>query len=90
MHRRACSGPGIGSSGPALIIEQNQTIVVEARLGGRDHGEEPRAAPPRSSPSDAPPALGTKVDPVTLEIFNNLFMSIAEQMGVTLQHTAVR
>ena len=33
-------------------------------------------------------ALGTKADPVLLEVFNNLFMSIAEQMGVTLQNTA--
>ena len=34
------------------------------------------------------PAVGTSADPVMLEIFNNLFMSIAEQMGVTLQNTA--
>ncbi len=33
-------------------------------------------------------AIGSKADPVMLEIFNNLFMSIAEQMGVTLQNTA--
>ncbi|TGQ21457.1 hydantoinase B/oxoprolinase family protein, partial [Mesorhizobium sp. M00.F.Ca.ET.216.01.1.1] len=33
-------------------------------------------------------ALGTEADPVMLEVFNNLFMSIAEQMGVTLQNTA--
>ena len=33
-------------------------------------------------------AIGTKADPVMLEVFNNLFMSIAEQMGVTLQNTA--
>ncbi len=33
-------------------------------------------------------AVGTKADPVMLEVFNNLFMSIAEQMGVTLQNTA--
>src|SRR5690606_33418985 len=33
-------------------------------------------------------ALGTAADPVMLEVFNNLFMSIAEQMGVTLQNTA--
>ncbi len=32
-------------------------------------------------------AIGTKADPVLLEVFNNLFMSIAEQMGVTLQNT---
>ena len=34
-------------------------------------------------------AVGTKADPVMLEIFNNLFMSIAEQMGLTLQNTSV-
>ncbi len=34
-------------------------------------------------------AVGTKVDPVMLEVFNNLFMSIAEQMGLTLQNTAI-
>ena len=33
-------------------------------------------------------AVGTTADPVMLELFNNLFMSIAEQMGVTLQNTA--
>ena len=33
-------------------------------------------------------AIGTKADPVMLEVFNNLFMSIAEQMGVSLQNTA--
>ena len=32
--------------------------------------------------------IGTDADPVMLEVFNNLFMSIAEQMGVTLQNTA--
>jgi 5-oxoprolinase (ATP-hydrolysing) len=33
-------------------------------------------------------ALGTDADPVMLEVFNNLFMNIAEQMGATLQNTA--
>ncbi|HBA43547.1 MAG TPA: hypothetical protein DCZ07_11290, partial [Alphaproteobacteria bacterium] len=33
-------------------------------------------------------AIGTAADPVMLEIFNNLFMSIAEQMGFTLENTA--
>jgi 5-oxoprolinase (ATP-hydrolysing) len=32
--------------------------------------------------------LGTEADPVMLEVFNNLFMNIAEQMGATLQNTA--
>ena len=39
-------------------------------------------------PSGRGLAVGTSADPVMLEIFNNLFMSIAEQMGVTLQNTA--
>ncbi len=74
-------------TGPAIIIEANQTIVVEegwqAKLTAKDHIVMTRikALPERS-------AIGTKADPVMLEIFNNLFMSIAEQMGVTLQNTA--
>ena len=74
-------------TGPALLIEPNQTITVEngwtATLTPRDHIVlERRAAKLRSA------ALGTGADPVMLEIFNNLFMSIAEQMGFTLQNTA--
>ncbi len=74
-------------TGPAIIIEKNQTIVIEdgwqARLTGHDHVVLTRikALPQRV-------AIGTDADPVMLEIFNNLFMSIAEQMGVTLQNTA--
>ena len=55
-------------------------------------GEVDRARPSRARPrrklSPQRVAVGTKADPVMLEIFNNLFMSIAEQMGVTLQNTA--
>ncbi|MBV2143195.1 hydantoinase B/oxoprolinase family protein [Falsochrobactrum sp. TDYN1] len=74
-------------TGPAIIIEENQTIVIEdgwqARLTAHDHIVLTRikALPART-------AIGTEADPVMLEIFNNLFMSIAEQMGVTLQNTA--
>lgn len=73
--------------GPAVVIEPNQTVVVEdgweALLTGKDHLvlERVKALPKRT-------AIGTEADPVMLEIFNNLFMSIAEQMGVTLQNTA--
>ncbi|MCO6421434.1 hydantoinase B/oxoprolinase family protein [Sinorhizobium meliloti] len=80
-------GPGQKLTGPAIIIEANQTIVVEdgwqAELTAKDHIVLRRinALPERT-------AIGTKADPVMLEIFNNLFMSIAEQMGVTLQNTA--
>ncbi|MGN8021060.1 hydantoinase B/oxoprolinase family protein [Phyllobacterium sp. 22229] len=79
--------PGQRLTGPAIIIEPNQTIVIEdgwqAELTAKNHIvlKRIKALPDRS-------AIGTKADPVMLEIFNNLFMSIAEQMGVTLQNTA--
>ena len=78
---------GATLDGPALIIEPNQTIVVEtgwrAQITARNHVLLHRVAPRVNKA-----AAGTKVDPVRLEIFNNLFMSIAERMGVTLQNTA--
>jgi 5-oxoprolinase (ATP-hydrolysing) len=78
---------GAEVSGPALIIEPHQTIVVEqgwrAALTEKNHVLMTRVeAQPRRE------AIGAKADPVMLEIFNHLFMSIAEQMGVTLQNTA--
>jgi 5-oxoprolinase (ATP-hydrolysing) len=84
---RADLFPGASVAGPALIIEPHQTIVVEpgwqADVSALNHVVMTRAAPlPRRS------AVGTDADPVMLEVFNNLFMSIAEQMGVTLQNTA--
>jgi 5-oxoprolinase (ATP-hydrolysing) len=79
--------PGHTVVGPVLITESIGTIVVEpgwtARMNSRRHIELVRHE--RVS-RDA--SVGTDADPVMLEIFNNLFMSIAEQMGVTLQATA--
>ncbi len=78
---------GVKIVGPALIIEPHQTVMVEqgwtATLTARDH-----LVLNRTSPRAKRVAMGTAADPVLLEIFNNLFMSIAEQMGVTLQNTA--
>ncbi|WP_460449132.1 hydantoinase B/oxoprolinase family protein [Alsobacter sp. SYSU BS001988] len=79
--------PGHVVRGPALVIEPHQTVVIEdgwqAALTAKDHLVLTRAvALPKRT------AVGTSADPVMLEIFNNLFMSIAEQMGVTLQNTA--
>ena len=79
--------PGNSINGPALIIEPHQTIVIEpgwgAMISARQHILLSRIeAKPRTA------ALGTSADPIMLEVFNNLFMSIAEQMGVTLQNTA--
>jgi 5-oxoprolinase (ATP-hydrolysing) len=79
--------PGQDVAGPAIIAEANATTVVEpgwrARLDRRRYLVLERVAPaPRRL------AAGTAVDPVMLEVFNNLFMAIAEEMGVALQNTA--
>ena len=85
-HRRDLA-PGHRIAGPALIIEDHQTIVVEpgwaAEITARDH-----VVMTRVEALQRDHAIGTNADPVMLEVFNNLFMSIAEQMGVTLQNTA--
>jgi 5-oxoprolinase (ATP-hydrolysing) len=87
IYLREAISAGQRVPGPAIIVEANQTIVVEdgwaATLTGRDHLVLERVAAAARGV-----ALGTRADPVMLEIFNNLFMSIAEQMGVTLQNTA--
>jgi 5-oxoprolinase (ATP-hydrolysing) len=87
IFRRADLPRGAVLAGPALIIEPHQTIVVEpgwqAAITGRDHVVLTRVAPVARNH-----AVGTAADPVMLEVFNNLFMSIAEQMGLTLQNTA--
>jgi len=79
--------PGARIAGPAIIIEPNQTIVVEpgwqAEITSKNH-----VLLRRTEKKQRRAALGTAADPVMLEVFNNLFMSIAEQMGVTLQNTA--
>ncbi len=84
---RADFHPGMAVQGPAILIEPNQTVVVEpgwrAQVTAKDH-----LLLARTEELQRAGAVGTKADPVMLEVFNNLFMSIAEQMGVTLQNTA--
>ncbi len=79
--------PGHKVTGPAILIEPHQTIVVEdgwgAEVTAKNHLVLARIVPLARSH-----AIGTEADPVMLEVFNNLFMSIAEQMGVSLQNTA--
>ncbi|RFP80843.1 5-oxoprolinase [Hydrogenophaga borbori] len=79
--------PGDVIPGPAIIAEKNATTVVEpgweAQLTALDH-----LVLERRVPRAARHAVGTTVDPVLLEVFNNLFMNIAEQMGLQLQNTA--
>ena len=79
--------PGHAVTGPAIVIEPHQTIVVEqgwrAMLTRKNH-----LVLERVTPLARTHAVGTDADPVMLEVFNNLFMAIAEQMGVALQNTA--
>jgi 5-oxoprolinase (ATP-hydrolysing) len=87
LYRRDELAPGQRIDGPAIIAEANATTVVEpewfASVTSLNH-----LVLERNSPRKNQFALGTRVDPVMLEIFNNLFMSIAEQMGLRLQNTA--
>ena len=73
--------------GPALIFESTSTIVVE-RGWEAERVFDGSLILTRTAPLERSKAIGTKVDPVQLEIFNNLFMAIAEEMGVALQSTA--
>jgi 5-oxoprolinase (ATP-hydrolysing) len=79
--------PGHKVKGPAIVIEPHQTVVVEpgwqAAITAKNHLVLTRIVKLKRTA-----AIGTKADPIMLEVFNNLFMSIAEQMGVSLQNTA--
>ncbi|MFJ3335595.1 hydantoinase B/oxoprolinase family protein [Streptomyces sp. NPDC086766] len=85
-HRREDLPPGETVTGPAVITEAGATTVVDdgwrAAASGDGHLVMERAAVTQSS------ELDTEADPVLLEVFNNLFMSIAEQMGARLESTA--
>jgi len=86
LHRRSALRPGESVAGPAVIAEANATTVVDPgwRAGVTEYGHLViERVTPRSEA-----AVGTQADPVLLEVFNNLFMSIAEQMGARLESTA--
>ena len=87
IHERDALAPGQRLPGPAVIAERNATTVVEpgweAEVTPRGHLVLRRVAERKVRY-----AAGTRADPVMLEVFNNLFMSIAEQMGVRLAQTA--
>jgi len=87
LYRREDMRPGDLVRGPAIIAEKNATNIVElgwsAQVTALDH-----LVMKRTEARPARRAIGTQADPVMLEVFNNLFMSIAEQMGLRLQNTA--
>ena len=73
--------------GPAIIIDPTGTTVIEPGWQG-SLNEFGHLILVRAIPRPARHAIGTNADPVMLEVFNNLFMSIAEQMGAVLANTA--
>ncbi len=87
LYRRADLRPGDRFNGPAIVAEANATTVVDPGWGA-EVTELDHLVLRRVAPRAAARAIGTTVDPVMLEVFNNLFMSIAEQMGLRLQNTA--
>ncbi len=79
--------PGSVIDGPAVIVERTGANVIEpgwqAEITALNHLVMKRLVPIERSN-----AIGTEADPVLLEVFNNLFMSVAEQMGAALENTA--
>lgn len=87
VHDRASLPPGTQVPGPAILREPTGTTIVEP--GWRaDVTARGGLVLRRVVPLPARVAIGTDADPVMLEVFNNLFMSIAEQMGLALENTA--
>ncbi len=85
LPRAALAGRGV--EGPAIIVEPTGTNVVEA--GWRaDCDADGNLRLRRMSRLGRREAVDTRADPVMLEVFNNLFMSVADQMGATLANTA--
>jgi 5-oxoprolinase (ATP-hydrolysing) len=86
---RSASASKLGEDfvGPTLIFEPTSTIVVDPGWAARRAGDGTLILT-RTAPLQRDHAIGTAVDPVQLEIFNNLFMAIAEDMGTALQATA--
>jgi 5-oxoprolinase (ATP-hydrolysing) len=86
VHREALR-PGDTLTGPAVLVEPHTSILIEpgwqARITAHDH-----VRLVRIEPRPTTHAIGTDADPVMLEVFNNLYMSIAEQMGAVLENTA--
>jgi 5-oxoprolinase (ATP-hydrolysing) len=84
---RGDTRPGDIINGPAILAEANATTLIEpdwqAEVTSLNH-----LILKRIKPRKIKYAIGTQVDPIMLEVFNNLFMSIAEQMGMRLQNTS--
>ena len=88
--------PGHVVPGPAILIDEISTIVVEPRCTAYITGDHdvrievgPSAPSVPAEDGDAAPAAATACDPIQLAIFSHRFMGIAEQMGRVLQRTSI-
>jgi 5-oxoprolinase (ATP-hydrolysing) len=87
LYRRDDCGTATRINGPAVITEATATTVIEPGWEATVDGQA-NLILARVEAVARPPAAGTEADPVLLEVFNNLFMSVADQMGATLANTA--
>ena len=87
IYERGALSAGAAIAGPAIVVEAHATTVVEpawrAEVDSRGY-----LVLGRLKPRERHERIGRSCDPIMLEVFNNLFMHIAEQMGVVLQNTA--
>ncbi|MBT9495459.1 MAG: hydantoinase B/oxoprolinase family protein, partial [Paucibacter sp.] len=87
LYRRERLPVGAQLDGPAILAERNATTVIDPGWQARLMADGCLTIC-RVQARAQSFAIGTQADPVMLEIFNNLFMNIAEQMGLRLQNTA--
>ena len=87
LYRREACGTATRIVGPAVVTEATATTVIEPGWEATVDGQA-NLILRRVEAVARPPAAGTEADPVLLEVFNNLFMSVADQMGATLANTA--
>jgi len=87
LYKRDVLTAGTQIAGPAIIVEPTGTNVLERGWTG-EIDINGNLVLRRRTPVRRRESIGAEVDPVMLEVFNNLFMSIADQMGATLANTA--
>ena len=88
IHDREMLDPAQTVKGPAIITEATGTNMVEPGWQARVD-KHANLILERHADKARDLAAGTQADPVLLEVFNNLFMSVADQMGATLANTSI-
>lgn len=87
IHDMSHFAAGDQIKGPAIISDINATLIIESGWQSVC-GANGSLVLTRHQPRPQTESIGTTADPIMLEVFNNLYMSIAEQMGATLANTA--